>query len=73
MHSIKRTSARGINKLLKRTGSVWQPESYDYIVRDEDDLYRIIEYVMMNPVKAGLVEAWEEWEYTFVSEEFLSR
>lgn len=71
MHSIKRTSAREINKLLKRDGPVWQSESYDHIMRNEDDLYRIIEYVLYNPVKAGLVERWEDWEFTFVSEEVM--
>lgn len=70
MQSIKRYSAQQINKLLKRTGSLWQAESYDHVVRDENELYRIIGYVINNPVKAGLVEDWKEWKYTFVPEEY---
>lgn len=70
MQSLKRYSARQINKLLKRSGSFWQAESYDHVVRDEDELYRIIKYVLNNPVKAGLVIDWKDWEHTFVSEEY---
>lgn len=71
MQSIKRYSAREINRLMKRSGSLWQAESYDHVVRNEDELYRIIKYVLTNPVKACLVENWKDWKYTFVSEEFL--
>lgn len=71
MQSIKRYSAQQINKLLRRNGSLWQAESYDHVVRDEDELYRIIKYVLTNPVKACLVENWKDWKYSFVSEEFL--
>ena len=70
MQSIKRYSAREINRLVKRSGSLWQAESYDHVVRDEDELLRIIQYVMNNPVKAGLVEDWKDWKHTFVSEEY---
>lgn len=69
MKSIKGFSAREINKLLNRKGSIWQSESFDHIVRDEDELYRIINYVIMNPVKAGLVENWRDWNFTYVNKE----
>ena len=36
----------------------WQHESYDHVVRDPHELERIVEYVMMNPVRAGLPERW---------------
>lgn len=55
MHSIKRYSARQANIILNRTGSFWQAESYDHIVRDEDEYYRIIKYILNNPIKAELV------------------
>jgi REP element-mobilizing transposase RayT len=68
MHSIKRYSARESNKTLKREGTFWQSESYDHIVRDEDELNRVIKYILNNPVKAGLVERWEDWEYSYLAE-----
>ena len=65
MQSIKRYSARQSNKILNRTGTFWQAESYDHIVRDEDEYYRVIKYILNNPVKAGLVNKWEDWEFTY--------
>ncbi|MDZ7765547.1 MAG: transposase [Melioribacteraceae bacterium] len=69
MKSIKGFSAREINKLLNRKGSIWQSESFDHIVRDEDEFYRDMNYVFMNPVKAGLVENWRDWKFTYVNKE----
>ena len=68
MQSIKKYYARDSDQILNRKGSFWQSESFDHIVRDEDELNRIINYVIMNPVKAGLVEKWEDWEHTYLAE-----
>lgn len=70
MKSIKGYSALESNKIVNRKGSFWQSESYDHIVRDEDELLRIIKYVIYNPVKAGLVEKWEDWKFTYLAEEW---
>lgn len=64
MHSIKRYTASECNKRLQRLGSFWQAESYDHWVRDVDELERIIHYIEQNPVKAGLVAAPEQWEFS---------
>jgi len=56
LHSLKRHTARHSNLILGRSGTFWQDESYDHIVRNEKELERIIKYVLNNPVKAGLVE-----------------
>ena len=68
MQSIKRYSAREANKILKRIGSFWQSESFDHIVRDDDELGRIIKYVLYNPVKAKLVNDWKDWKFTYLAE-----
>lgn len=67
MQSIKGYSAREANKILNRKGNIWQSESYDHIVRNEDELEKIIKYVIYNPVKAKLVEEWEDWELTYLA------
>jgi REP element-mobilizing transposase RayT len=64
LHSLKRYTAREANKLLGRQGAFWQQESYDHVIRDEDEFRRIMDYVLNNPVQAGLVDAWEEWPWT---------
>jgi putative transposase len=67
---IKGGSAFEANKLLNRKGVFWQPESYDHYVRDAAELSRIIDYVLQNPVKAGLVVNWQDWPGTYLSERF---
>jgi REP element-mobilizing transposase RayT len=37
-------------------GKLWQPRSYDRIVRREDSLLAIAEYILLNPVRQGLGE-----------------
>ena len=65
MHSFKLHTALEANKILGRTGAFWQHESYDHYVRDEGELERIIKYVVYNPVKAGLVDDWKKWKWTY--------
>lgn len=55
-----------INKLLGLSGAFWQAESYDHVVRP-GELDRIISYVLENPVKAGLVDEWQKWPYSYLA------
>ena len=57
LSSVKRYSAREINRKLNRSGVVWQKEYYDHIVRDRAELSRIRSYIEENPAKAGLAES----------------
>lgn len=66
MQSLKRHTATECNRVLGRQGAFWQAESYDHIVRDEVEWERIVQYVLNNPVKAGLVAEWEAWPYTYL-------
>ncbi|VGO22034.1 DUF4080 domain-containing protein [Pontiella sulfatireligans] len=54
LHSWKSFSAHEINKATGQEGIVWQPESYDHIVRDVEELNRIRNYIRENPEKAGV-------------------
>ncbi|MGD8807561.1 MAG: transposase [Chloroflexota bacterium] len=65
MHSLKGYTAKQANQLMGRAGQFWQRESYDHIVRDPDEFLRIRHYILNNPVKAGLVERWLDWPYTY--------
>jgi putative transposase len=60
MQSLKGHTARQANKLLARTGTFWQEESYDHYVRNSEAHQRIVHYIRQNPVKAGLVSRSEE-------------
>ncbi|MCB9009619.1 MAG: transposase, partial [Ardenticatenaceae bacterium] len=65
LHSLKRYTAVSANKILGRQGQFWQHESYDHIVRDEAELQRIRQYVLNNPVKAGLVDSPDGWPWAY--------
>ena len=56
MQRLKGHTAYKANQLLQRSGPFWQHESYDHVVRGTQELERINAYVVMNPVKAGLIE-----------------
>jgi REP element-mobilizing transposase RayT len=66
---LKGRTARACNLELNRNGSFWQHESYDHLVRDEQEMERTILYILNNPVKAGLVKEWKDWPFTYVSPE----
>jgi REP element-mobilizing transposase RayT len=68
---IKGSTARECNKVLNRTGTFWQHESYDHVVRDYDELLRIVKYVLNNPVKIGLCEKWEDWKWSYCNNSYL--
>ena len=60
--SIKKHSARRINKAAQQTGqSLWQDETYDHIVRDLEELKHFRRYIARNPTEAKL----KENEYTY--------
>jgi putative transposase len=63
MKSLKGSSARSINKLLSTSGSVWQSESFDRMVRDEKELHEKWEYMWNNPIKAGLADGFNPYPF----------
>lgn len=65
MPSLKSYTANEANRFLNREGRFWQRESYDHWVRDHEELGRIAEYIVQNPVQAKLVE--NAWDWPFGS------
>ncbi|HCA80801.1 MAG TPA: hypothetical protein DEP53_13820 [Bacteroidetes bacterium] len=65
MQSLKRHTAREANKILGRRGAFWQDESYDHVIRNSEELERIVLYVLHNPVKAGFVKNWRDWKWSY--------
>lgn len=60
----KGRSALEINRLLVRSGPLWQREYYDRFVRDLDHCHDCRAYIRNNPVKARLCGSPEEWEFS---------
>lgn len=51
MRAFKSISAIEINRTLDRQGRLWQRNYYERIIRDDDELSGIREYIRLNPVK----------------------
>jgi REP element-mobilizing transposase RayT len=53
LQSWKRQASREINRQFALTGHLWQEETFDRIIRDEDHLWRALQYIEANPKKRG--------------------
>ncbi len=71
MRQIKGSTAYYANKLLGRTGAFWMKDSYDHYIRDDKDFNNTLQYILLNPVNAGLVKNWEDFPHTYVSKTLL--
>ncbi len=50
--SLKASSTREVNRMRGTTGiRLWQRGYYEHVIRDEDDLNRIREYISTNPIR----------------------
>jgi REP element-mobilizing transposase RayT len=63
MQSLKRFTGLEGNRMLGVSGPFWQHESYDHLVRNEEEFRRIWRYIEQNPVKAGLAATPEEFPW----------
>lgn len=72
MQRIKGGTAREINQRLNRKGVFWQKDSYDHLVRNQEEWLKIYAYILNNPVKAGLVNDIQHWPYSYGCNEFLA-
>lgn len=54
MNRFKSTTAALLNRKLGRYGAIWSKAYHDRMLRDTDDIVAALEYVSMNPVRAGL-------------------
>ncbi len=60
LHSWKSFTSHEINKLNGTSGSIWQKESYDHLIRDGKDFKNQVAYVLSNPTRAGF----SNWQWT---------
>lgn len=66
MRYIKGSTAKEANSILGMKGRFWQKESYDHYIRNDREMDNVINYILQNPVKAGLVEDWTKWSFTYL-------
>jgi REP element-mobilizing transposase RayT len=68
MRAVKGISARMVNRLHGTTGQLWDHESYDRIIRSEEDFLEKWRYIVQNPVKAGIVSDGQDYPFLIVPE-----
>jgi len=56
MRTVKCISSWQVNRVLNRTGRLWQPGYHDHALRKEEDIVSMARYVVANPLRAGLVK-----------------
>ena len=56
MHYLQNGFSRGFNRRWRRTGPLWQSRYKAKLIQDQDYLVRVVTYVHLNPVRAGLAE-----------------
>lgn len=65
LHTWKSYTSHELNKVLpEKVVPFWQSESYDHLIRDDDDLHRCSNYIRMNPVNAGLCAEAHLWPWS---------
>ena len=61
---LKANTARCIRReICGGTGALWARGFHDRALRREDDILHVARYVVMNPIRAGLVERLGDYPY----------
>jgi putative transposase len=66
MESIKVGSTLRINAGRGESGLLWQPRFFDRALRTVKEYCEKVEYIHLNPVRAGLVKHAEDWQWSSV-------
>lgn len=64
--SVKRFSARAVNQSRGVDGRLWDPESFDHVVRDAGYFTEFLRYIVRNPVEAKQATRASSYPATFV-------
>ena len=72
LQCFKSTTAHRINKLLQRSGPLWEEESFDHVLRSSEWLQEKCEYIRQNPLEAGLVTVPEDYPWLWISPDLKS-
>jgi putative transposase len=65
MHRLAGLYAQGFNRRHGRRGHLFEERFSARVIVDEDHLWRAINYVLENPVSAGLCRDWRDWTWSW--------
>jgi putative transposase len=63
LQAWKQWTSKRIASELDIAGAIWQPEFFDYVLRSSESYSQKWDYVLDNPVRAGLVSNADEWRW----------
>ena len=66
--SVKQSSMSAINRGRGAEGELWQPRFFDRALRTGQEYSEKVEYIHLNPVKAGLVRRPQDWRWSSFNE-----
>lgn len=52
------------SKIKKHEKGIWQRRYWEHTIRDEEDLYKHLDYIHYNPVKHQYAENVADWQYS---------
>jgi putative transposase len=61
--AFKRHTSRMLSK-MDDVKPLWQQNFYDHILRRDESLIEICQYILNNPVRKGMVSTWEGYPYS---------
>ena len=64
MEPTKVGSTLRLNATRKESGLFWQPRFFDRALRTVGEYCEKVEYIHLNPVRAGLVKHAEDWPWS---------
>jgi putative transposase len=62
--AIPATEYRSRTRIKRHERGIWQHRFWEHTIRDELDYQRHMDYLHYNPVKHGLVDAVNQWQYS---------
>ncbi|MGO8817758.1 MAG: REP-associated tyrosine transposase [Terriglobia bacterium] len=65
---VKQSSMSGINQRRGTEGELWQPRFFDRALRTVKEYQDKVEYIHLNPVRAGLVDSPQDWRWSSFNE-----
>jgi putative transposase len=56
--------------LAKRHAISWQRNFFEHRLRNNENIQQKADYILENPVRAGLVEEWKDWPYIWMPDAY---
>ena len=65
IEKFKARAAYYSNQALQRRGNFWQKGSYQHHIQDDAEWCNVVNYIMLNPVRAGLARKSSEYDHCY--------